>query len=287
MHNELKRPHLFSYTSFRLYVEEMVVYLKRSRGVSAYRISKRALFKSPSYLKMIIKGERSPSQKMARQLAWALDLNESEQPYFLALLEREKKSVPSEQEAVEREMEELRSYQSLSANDQRQYHLASRWYAPVILESLRLKSPLSVEQLAEKLHLPPSNVEAVLHEFERLGLVKKIQSQWRRTGIELVPSPQAKSIVSRRYRAEMAQRAIKYLAGSSPLSKNDLFEGITLALTTEQAQILSSKILRLVSEVNQIKAKDLPADSIYQLNLQFIKLLSQQVSAVLLNEKFK
>lgn len=80
------RPSIFEYESFDQFLKDIIRYLKVEKRIPKSTVSRRAQFKSPSYLKMVMDGQRNISFKMAKHLADGLQLHPEEKEYFLVLL---------------------------------------------------------------------------------------------------------------------------------------------------------------------------------------------------------
>lgn len=79
-------PPLFEYLDYRHFLKEQIQFLKLTQGLSLRDFAKNAGIKAPGYLKMVIDGRRSLTEKTAGKFARALELKDREHDYFLTLV---------------------------------------------------------------------------------------------------------------------------------------------------------------------------------------------------------
>ncbi|HEX5035669.1 MAG TPA: TIGR02147 family protein [bacterium] len=77
---------LFDYTDYRLYLRDWLEDSKGRKGFSQRRFSLRAGLGSPSYLKMVIEGERNLGVAALKGFIFALKLTGEERLYFRSLV---------------------------------------------------------------------------------------------------------------------------------------------------------------------------------------------------------
>ena len=79
---------IFYYTDYRAFLADYYLAKKKAQGSFSYRIfSRRAGFKSPVFIKLVIDGKANLSQQSALQLGKAMNLDDQELDYFSALVE--------------------------------------------------------------------------------------------------------------------------------------------------------------------------------------------------------
>lgn len=80
-------PSVLDYLDIKKFMEDWIQYKKSQKKSTSYRmLSKKAGFKSPNYLQLIIQGKKKLSPLSAEQVAKAFQLDDGQSAYFQALV---------------------------------------------------------------------------------------------------------------------------------------------------------------------------------------------------------
>lgn len=270
----VERPNIFNYEALRPFLEDMVFFLKHAKKIAKTKIVKRAGFGSPSYLKMIMDGERNLSIPSASKLAKALELERDEAEYFLLLTRFEQSSDQIARESFRQNLQRFRDFYDLKEVDRDHYDLFYKWYNTAILEYVgSVDEDWNIQGLSKELNITSKETEEALALLERLGLIAKENGRWRKTSASIQTPKHVESKALYCYTREMILQGLRNLDVDDHEKRN--FQGLTVALTKEQFRQLSERIWNFLSEVNKETNDTRNPDGIYQLNVQLFSLLQR------------
>lgn len=270
--NICERPNVFEYDELQRFLTDMVFFLKVVKKLPKTKISKRAQFGSPSYLKMVMDGQRNLSAKSATQLAKAMELTADETQYFLLLTQYYYSESAFEKEAYRQSMLKFRDFYELKEVDRDYYELFSSWYATTIFEFIgTTNKPWSIESLAAALHIEASACREALALLERLNLVKQDSGNWQKKTAAITTPKRVESKLAHGYTREMLMQALQHLKDEDMDRRN--YQALTVALTQEQYKQLTERIWNFMLEINRNSSGVKEPDAIYQLNVQLFSLL--------------
>lgn len=169
------RPDVASYTDFRLFLRDMVVFLKATRRGFSYRAFSRAAgFSSPNFLKRVADGERNMSPESVPRFVKGLGLSDDEAPVFTDLVRLGQARTDDERNRAWQRLRQAGGAVGRLAADQ--YDLFSQWFVPVLHELVTsTQAPTDPEKLARSLYPRIRTTEARkgLELLERLGLIRR------------------------------------------------------------------------------------------------------------------
>lgn len=268
----LDRPSVFDYEDFISFLEAMVFYLKVEHKVTKSEIVKRAGFKSPSYLKMLMDGQRKPTIQTAQNLAKALHLTKDETQYFCLMLKLTQSQGQEQEKVYRRALDDFKNYFEVKEIDPDSYQLFHNWYTTVILEFIGCYSEAwSVSSLAKALRLKQSEVQDALDCLERLGLVEQEDGSYAKTGASLQTPKHAASKILHQYTRAMLDQATDKLSEKDQDKRH--FQTLTLSLTQEQYRQVKDRIWKVMEDINSELHPRPDAKGVYQFNIQLFSLL--------------
>jgi len=268
----VQKPEIFSYLNYRTYLSDSVVYLRTTRVYSARKFATQVGFKSPSYLKMIIDGQRNVGSEVVQRLATALELKKDEAQFFEKLVLFNQTQIMDLKDKLYEELLSFKKFRTIRNLDAAQYEFYSRWYMPVIFESVGYVNwTTEKEEFAKSLEISIPEVDRSLEILEKLGFIEKRRREWVKTDTSIETEPEATSLYIRNFHREMISLALTKLDGIVPEARD--LQGLTLALSDEDFKEFRKTLFDFISKMNKkYSGKDKPK-SIYQLSTQFFPVI--------------
>lgn len=276
-----EKPNLSNYTNFRKYLEDFYTYKvnteKNALHPYSYKIfSAAANIKSPSYLKLIIEGQRNLSPSMVQKFAKALRLEKNEIPEFQALVDYGQAKDPLERNRALKTLNELRTQRLLKQGEinQNTWNKVSNWLTWVLYSM--------ADQ--EGVNFTPQQIQKLLRGRTTLARVKKATQCLIQSG-ELVENPSTGEVKkgrllindSQNVSTEMIRKIQSELIyiGLESLFQDDItdreFGSVTMALTEDEFEKMKFELRQMKKRFFKDIAKNrekTKGDRVYQLNIQ-------------------
>ena len=129
------KPNIFEYKDYRVFLQDLYDYYKKTTDFFSFRyFSKRAGFKSPNYLKLVIEGKRNLSNYSMERFCYALKLNKEESGFFVKLVEFNQANSNSDRAQCALKLVQSKIYQKLNPLKKDQLKYYSQWYQVGIRE---------------------------------------------------------------------------------------------------------------------------------------------------------
>ncbi|MEM7646712.1 MAG: TIGR02147 family protein, partial [Pseudomonadota bacterium] len=250
-------------------------FLKKTTEYFSFRyFSKKAGFKSPNYLKLVIEGQRNISDESIDRFCQALKLNKQESDFFARLVQFNQAPTTQERAECALRIVESRIYQKLNPLSKEQMHYYQRWYQIGIRE-MALCQPLKPDAhwIAQKFR-PQLKVNEAQKAMDSLVALKMLVMD--EDGL-LHPSTQniwsSNEVISSfvvDYHKEMMNRA----KDSIDLAKSHEREisSICVPVSEETFLQMKQKIQDFKKELMALASQDSGPDQVYQLNFQLFPL---------------
>lgn len=268
----VQRPIIFGYLDFRQFLSDFVVFLRMSGTFSARKFALQVGFKSPSYLKMIIDGQRNIGPEVVQKLCTTLDLKKDESQFFEKLVLFNQTKLMDLKDKLYEEILSFKKFRSIRNLDSARYEFYSRWYMPVVYESVgHVDWAKSKEDFAKRIGITIPEIDRSLEILEKLGLIEKRRRDWIKTDTAIETDPDASSLYIRNFHREMILRAQQTLDGVAP-EERDL-QGLTLALSHEDFLEFKKALFDFISKMNKRFSTPEKPTAIYQLSTQFFSLV--------------
>jgi uncharacterized protein (TIGR02147 family) len=261
---------IFNYTEYKQFVRERVKQMPH-RGRGQFRLMSLKLDVNSTVISQIFKGERHLSAEQGIKLAHFLGLSELETKYFINLILKERAGTEDLKNYFSKEGQHLKNQaKTLKARlaehqevtDQYKALFYSNWYYSGIRILSSLPKYNTVDDIAERLHLPRSVVAQVLDFLLATGLcVKK--------GEHLSVGPQNTHLDARSPLINNHRRNwhIKALERINVQDEADLFYSGPMSLSKEDSLLVReelvshiAKILKRVQKSNEEEVKCLNID---------------------------
>src|SRR3989338_10129624 len=123
------RPNIFEFDNYRTYLKELYASLKTAKAPFSFRyFSKKAGFRSPNFLKLVMEGKRNISPESIEKFAQALDLNKEGAIFFRNLVLLNQATTVEERKFYAEQIIRSRFYRKVYPLKQAQFDYYSNWY---------------------------------------------------------------------------------------------------------------------------------------------------------------
>jgi uncharacterized protein (TIGR02147 family) len=266
---------VYAYLDYRAFLRDFYTAKKAaSRGFSYRSFSKRAGVSSPNYLKLVIEGKRSLSEKMAERFATACGLDREASRYFVQLVGFNQAKTSGERAQFYGKLSGFRSYQQAHKLDVAHAAYYTDWFMPAIRELAA--SPNFREQpewIADQLIPPITSLQArrALDTLMDLGLlVRNDAGKLVQADALLSTGPETRGLHIAAFHRAMTQRAIESI-DLVPASERDI-SSLTLALGRNGLRALKERLQGLRRELLELSALEEEPEQVVQLNFQLFPL---------------
>lgn len=235
-------------------------------------ISEKAEFGSPSFLKMMIDGERSLSDKSAAKICDVFHIKKREKEYFMTLVHFNQCDNPDEKRRLLEQLNSLRPKITYSKEKALQARYLAHDYYACIREMVLLKDfKENAKWIAAKClpRIKPQEARDALADLIDMGLLKR-NSDGRLVQAELVLDTGREANVSEAFGFHEAvlNKARKYLSLLEQKSRD--FSALTIPLDTKLEKEIRDRIYKFQNEIlDLINQPGLEYNTVYQLNVQF------------------
>ncbi len=275
------RPNIFEYTNYRLFLSDLYDYLKVTTDYFSFRyFSKKAGFKSPNYLKLVIEGQRNISEESVEKFCKALKLSKNECDFFARLVGFTQASNNSERAEHALKILQSKIYQKLNplTKDQLQYY--SQWYQIGIRELALCKGMKKDPKWIAEQFRPQLTEKQALDAVEsliRLGMLIE-EKDGTLIAAEQNVSTHSEVISSlvAVYHKEMMEKAKLSLDNASRDERE--VSSICVPVSQDTFEKMKLRIQDFKKELMALASEDANPEQVYQLNLQLFP-LTEKVEA--------
>ncbi len=270
------RPNIFEYLDFRRYLHDCYHAGKENVQAFSYRyLARRAGFTSPSFIKLVMEGQRNLSPQGTEKVAYAFGLKGEETKFFKALVEFGQAESAEAKNAAFARLSSERRGRTARRIDYDMFEYLSHWYYPAIREMVaRVDFREDTDWIASQLYpsVKTAQVHQALEVLHRLGLVEREAStgRLRRGDPSVSTGPEVGSLAAGNFHRQMMQRASESIE-QFPSSERDI-SGLTLSVRRERVDELKERLRRFRAEVLDLCDREQDPDIIYQLSLQLFPL---------------
>lgn len=261
---------IFNFDGQREFLAAVIADRKqRNTAQSLRQLAKRAGFKSPATLSMIVTGKRGLSQPAAEKIAKALALVGRRKRYFFELSKLDRAKTEVEKTKVREELYRLKSAAEENLMDIRQYRCLAVWYYPVIYSMIgqaNFKADPNWISMRLKEEVSPAQVQEALNDMEEVGMIKKAGETWEQVSGPMTTRDDIKDAGIFSYHNQMLDRAKRSL--ELPLQDREL-NGVTVCISPQQLPIIKEKIRKFRKDLNEYLSQFKDSSDVYQLNIQF------------------
>jgi len=269
----MKRPVIFEFDNFQVYLEKAVEFTKWSDKKFSHRqFAKVCGFKSSGTLLGVLNHQRALSEDKLRGLARGLGLNSSETKFFLKLSQLGKCKIEAEKLQIQKELEQERLFFRLVRFNEAQSQYFSDWRIPMIREFI--SSGANTRELIQARaiwSLESNFLEGALDTLLDLGFIARDGNTFK-VESKLVASPlkmNSKELVA--YHDELLDLSKKALM-DLPQDKRDL-RASTLNIDANRFEMLRGEVNKFLCYlVDKYESQATVTDMTVQVNVQSIVL---------------
>jgi uncharacterized protein (TIGR02147 family) len=261
---------IFEFIDYRQFLSEYYRNKKDTSKYFSYRyFAQKIGLNSPSFLKAVIEGKRNLTRPMLERFCKALNFKPKESLYFKNLVFFNQAKTSAEKQeyylALTSMVEGLR--ESLLNSDQ--FEVFSNWYIPVIRELVCLydfKNDYHALASLTKPPIQPTEAKVAVELLLRLNMLARVGSdKYTQVSPAMIADSSVTSLAIRSFTQTMIDRSKEAL--DSVDKKNRHISGITMGISPETYEILTSEIEAFKNRIKVIVNNDTESSRIYQMTL--------------------
>jgi uncharacterized protein (TIGR02147 family) len=218
----------------------------------------------------LLKGKKNISSEMAAKLSKRLGLNEGESEYFFLLVQAESARDPAFRESILNRLRTLnpglKNY-DLSVDA---FKVISTWYHTALYEYFELEADFKVDEAVRRLGITRVEAEAALERLERLELIERKGSRYRRVQGPFLAASAVPNEALRSFHRQMLQKAIECLETQSPHEKAIGTE--TFAFDASQLNEAKKIQEDCFKRMTALAAKSKKKTDVYHLGIHFFRI---------------
>ena len=264
---------IYSYLNYRLFLSDLVRELKSvQKSFTMRSFAKTAGFGSPSYLKMIIDGQRQLTTKSMDKFCHAFYITGREKDYFEILVKYNQSKDPDEKDLLLDELKEIRPRTTFSDIEKNKQEYLTKDYYSVIREMVLLQDfQEDPKWIADRLSPKISVQEArtALEVLQKLNLIKKNEDGKFVQIDSVVGTSQNTKVLESFHFHEMLLNKARTGLTIVPSQKRN-FQALVVPLNSDIIALINEKMERLILEVlDEVNLENIEYDDVYQMSLQF------------------
>lgn len=268
-------PQVYDYMDYRAYLKDYYTRAKQhTRHMSFRYLSRRAGFRSPNYIKLVMDGERNLSVEGAGKIAIALELKGEDEAFFLALVAFNQSDDHEERNAVYAKLATYKRFRQARRIDQAMFEYLSHWFYPAIREMVARHDFVDDSAwIARQLHpqITPQQATRAMSLLLELELIARDeQGHYTRNDPHLTTGHEVTSLAVGNYHRQMTSLAMESMQ-TVPASERYL-SAMTMCVDEAHFDALRVRILEFREEMLSLCEQSSAPDRVYQFNLQFFPL---------------
>ena len=258
---------------FRAYLKDLVKELKKLReGFTMRYFAEKAGFGSPSYLKMVMDGERKLTTKSMDKFCETLGIKGREKEYFILLVDFNQSKDPDKKKELYNKLDSLRPRVTFSKLKKNQRKYLSNDYYACIREMVLLKNfKEDAKWIAAKClpRIKPIEAREAVDTLLDMGLLKRDDSGKLIQAEPIVDTGANVDFMEAfSFHEAVLDKARKYLSYLEQEKRN--FGALTIPIPSHLEKDISKRIDEFQNEIlNLVNTEGLHYDSVYQMNIQF------------------
>ncbi len=271
----MKRPVVYDYLDYRVFLKDLFEYNKNHRNNFSYRFfSREAGFSSPNFLKLVTEGQRNLTNTSIAKIAKGFRLKKQESEFFEDLVFMNQADTHDEKNRYYRKMLAVREYINNHRIDKAKYEYFSKWYYPAIREIITFNNHrLTPAQIAQRLNpqISPREAERALKLLMELELISKdADGCWQRSDKVVTTGAEVQSHVIANFHREMLTLATESIE-RFPSEERDI-TALTLSVSHHALVDIKARMTSFRRELLELATEDENSDQVYQINFQVFPL---------------
>ena len=262
---------IFHYDNSRFFLREVLRQKKlKNPGYSIKAWSRKMKFIHASSLEYLLNGRRKIRLNHLRYIFQGLELTNTEQKYFTALVNSENSKVKEERDLYLDKMKKIADYSQSKSIEEETFAIISNWYYFVILAMTQLNDfKDDPDWISKRLDnkVSPVEISSAVNRLLRKGLLKRENGVLKATAISLFKLSQGwrsegvKKITSQTL--ELAQKRVGK-------SEKDIFFTTSMTINTNKLKEANALLLEYKAQMAELMEAE-KGDETYQLGIQFYK----------------
>ena len=275
MKENIKKPDILEYDSYRRFLRDMYAYLKMEKPQFSFRFfSRMAGFSSPNFLKLVMEEQRNLSADSILKFTKALKLSGKEASHFRQLVLMEQAQSLEEKNLYAEQLLKSKIFKKLRPLSEKEFAYYANWYYIPIREMVALSSfQENSKWIGENLRPKISAAEAqkALNDLLALGMIQRnqegklIQTEANVSTGDAITSG---AVVS--FHQTMAK-----LGGESihriPHNQRDI-SSVTVTFSKNNFETIKKLVQNFRRELLTLSENDPSPEEVYQLNFHFFPL---------------
>jgi uncharacterized protein (TIGR02147 family) len=260
---------IFSYTDYRLYLEDYYKSHKAVNSAFSYRyLAQKAGVNSSAFFKFIIEGKRNLTKQTILKIAAALKLNENEREYFENLVFFNQAKTIKEKDYFFVRLVQHKKLKKVSRIGEEYYEYFSAWYHCVVRELLVMVDVKEDWEQLGRLVKPRISAKQAKQSVDlllKLGFLKKNGDRYEQTEPLLSTGYGINAHQIIKFQIEMLKNAIAAFDNSG--ERQRLTSSTTLGISSELYTQFISMVREFRLQLMEMARNDKNSTVVYQFNL--------------------
>ncbi len=265
------KPNIFTYLDYRSFLHDYYLRAKTNTRAMSYRyLSRRAGFKSPNFVKLVMDGDRNLSDDGALRVARAFDLCGEEKTFFCHLVTFNQATTPEDKNAAFSRISASKRFRQARKVDQEFFEYLSHWYHTAIQELvIRPDFQDDPAWIANQLSPPITTQEAAqaLEVLMGLDLLRKSEDgTYERATPTLSTGHEVRSLAVGNYHRQMIKLGSESIARADASTRH--LSAVTMSVDEPTFLEIKERIQAFTEEIMELVDHSAGNEHVYQLNLQ-------------------
>ncbi len=268
-------PLIYDYLDYRVFLRDVCEWLRtHSRGFSFRKFAMDAGLSSPSYLKMVMDGDRGLTPNSIGKFAKALKLKRHEERFFEDLVNFTQAKSHDEKNRYYKKLTTSKRYIKVRHLENDHFEYFSKWYYAVIREMVTLpnfkEDPVWI---AKKLKpgITVTEAKATIDLLLRLGLLSRSENgKMIQTDKSVATADEVKSLALGNFHREMIHKAAEAVTNNK--ARHRSISSLTVALSRDKFNEVKGRINEFRKELRAMLEECDGPQAVYQINFQLFHL---------------
>jgi uncharacterized protein (TIGR02147 family) len=275
---------VYNYLDYHHYLKDLVKELKvKHPGFTMRTFAEAAGFGSPSYLKMVIDGQRKLTEASIEKFSIALDISGREKEYFVTLVRYNQCVDPDEKKILFETLNDLRPRKTLTSLEKHQIKFLTHDYYSCIREMVLLDDfQEDAKWIAARCvpRISPTEAREAIETLLTLKLLTREADERLRQSEDVVGT-QAETEVVEAFNFHDAVLTKARNALSRTRQEDRHYEALTIPMNPELAKTINQKIAKVLEEVlDEVNTGGQKYEEVYQLSVQFFPATTREHVAI-------
>lgn len=225
-------------------------------------------------MSLVLNGKRNLSMNSALKICKELEFDQDDKDYFVSLLEFQSTRDEAVREHIRHRLAKYLQHNEAYILELEQFALISDWHHFAILEMTKLTKPITSKSIARALGISLIEAESALQRLQSLKLIELKNGKMQKTSKVFETPTDTPSQYIRNYHRAVIEKAVRALE----IQTVDMREISSITVAIDKSDIPAAKkiINRFKRELSQMLSRSQKKDSVYQCNVQFFRLLSEE-----------